>query len=88
MGILLVMVCIFIAAFPTPGYVGSFHLGVSVALHHIIGENEVVALSFGMVLWALNSSVVVLIGFYYILTENLSSSELKNIKKKSEKKIN
>lgn len=86
-GILLVMVCIFIAAFPTPGFVGSFHLGVSVALHHIMGENEVVALSYGMVLWALNMGVVVSIGIYYILTDHLSPSELTELSEQSEKEM-
>jgi glycosyltransferase 2 family protein len=85
-GILLVMVCIFIAAFPTPGFVGSFHLGVSVALHHIMGENEVVALSFGMVIWALNMAIVLLIGVYYILTDHLSPSQLTEMGEQSEKK--
>jgi uncharacterized protein (TIRG00374 family) len=86
-GILLVMVCIFIAAFPTPGFVGSFHLGVSVALHHIMGENEVVALSYGMVVWALNMAVVVLIGIYYILTDHLSPSQLTKMGEQSEKEM-
>jgi len=86
-GILLVMVCIFIAAFPTPGFVGSFHLGVSVALHHIMGENEVVALSFGMVAWALNMAIVILIGVYYILTDHLSPSQLTEMGEQSEKEL-
>ncbi len=86
-GILLVMVCIFIAAFPTPGFVGSFHLGVSVALHHIMGENEVVALSYGMVLWALNMGIVSAIGIYYILTDHLSPSQLTEISEQSEKEM-
>jgi glycosyltransferase 2 family protein len=86
-GILLVMVCIFIAAFPTPGFVGSFHLGVSVALHHIMGEDEVVALSYGMVVWALNMAVVVLIGIYYILTDHLSPGQLTKLSEQSEKEM-
>ncbi len=86
-GILLVMVCIFIAAFPTPGFVGSFHLGVSVALHHIMGENEVVALSYGMVLWGLNMCIVVLTGVYYVLTDHLSPSQLTEMSEQSEKEM-
>ncbi len=86
-GILLVMVCIFIAVLPTPGFVGSFQMGVSVALFTIMGEAEEVALTYGMVVWGLNMIVVVLCGLYFIITDHISTSQLKNISAESEKEI-
>jgi len=76
---LVVMICIFIATLPTPGFVGSFHAAVLIALHDILNESEVAAVSFGMTSWALNVGLVVLAGLYFILRDHLSVKQLVDV---------
>ena len=52
------MVSIFIVILPTPAYLGSFNAGIFVVLHEIFGESEIIAASFGLVAWTLNTLVV------------------------------
>lgn len=80
---LLVMICIFISAFPTPGFVGSFHAGVLIALHEIMHEAEITAVSLGMIAWALNMGIIVLGGVYFLLHEHLSVKELTHVKEEA-----
>ena len=74
--ILTVMVCILITALPTPAFLGSYNAGVLIALHEIMGEAEVTAVSFGMIVWAVSFLVVFAGGFYFILSETMSVSSL------------
>ncbi|MEC7640850.1 MAG: lysylphosphatidylglycerol synthase transmembrane domain-containing protein [Nitrospinota bacterium] len=77
--VLIVMICLFIATIPTPGFVGSFHAGILIALHEIMHESEVAAVSFGMVCWALNVGIVVFAGVCFILSDHLSVKQLAEI---------
>jgi len=76
---LVVVICIFIATLPTPGFVGSFHAGVLIALHEIMHESEIAAVSFGMMAWALNVGLVVIAGLYFILRDHLSVKQLVDV---------
>jgi hypothetical protein len=82
--ILTVMVCIFITVLPTPAFLGSYNAGVLIALHKIMGEAEVTAVSFGMVVWASSFLVVFAGGFYFILSDHISLSSLMNAEVKAE----
>jgi glycosyltransferase 2 family protein len=70
--ILTVMIVVFTTILPTPGFLGSFNAGVYVALHHIMGESEVLAANFGLVAWALNFLVILISGFYFIVKYHFS----------------
>ena len=74
--ILTVMVCILITALPTPAFLGSYNAGVLIALHEIMGEAELTAVSFGMLVWAVSFLVVFAGGFYFILSDQMSVSSL------------
>ena len=74
--ILTVMVCILITALPTPAFLGSYNAGVLIALHEIMGEAEVTAVSFGMLVWAVSFLVIFAGGFYFILSDHMSISSL------------
>ncbi|MCH8208646.1 MAG: flippase-like domain-containing protein [Nitrospinae bacterium] len=74
--LLVVMVCILITILPTPAFLGSFNAGVLIALHHILHESEVAAVSFGMVAWAMNFLVIFLGGFYFIMRDRISFRQL------------
>tara|TARA_B100000686_G_C16752480_1_gene953396 strand:+ start:1098 stop:2129 length:1032 start_codon:yes stop_codon:yes gene_type:complete len=79
--LLIVMICIFISVFPTPGFLGSFHAGVLVALHNILGESEIMIVNFGMVAWGFNMLIIVIGGLYFVLHEHLSVKELVGVQK-------
>lgn len=74
--VLTVMIVVFTTVFPSPGFLGSFNAGVYVALHHLLGESEVLSANFGWVAWGLNFIVILVSGFYFILKDQLS---LRNI---------
>ena len=74
--VLTVMVSIVVNALPTPAFFGSFNLAVMVALHGIMGESEVVAVSFGMVAWAIKFLVPFVLAVYFILHDYLSVKKL------------
>lgn len=74
--LLTVMTCILITVLPTPAFLGSFNAGVLIALHQVMGEAEVSAVSFGFVAWGLNFAVVILGGLYFILHDHISVSKL------------
>jgi hypothetical protein len=70
------MVCIFITLLPTPAFLGSFQAGIMVALHEILHEPEITVASLGMVSWALNFSVILIMGVYCLLHDHLSVGNL------------
>lgn len=74
--ILTVIVCIFITVLPTPAFLGSMNAGVLIALHEIMGESEIAAVSFGFAAWAANFFVIFAAGLYFILHEHLSVKQL------------
>ena len=74
--ILTVMVCILITVLPTPAFLGSYNAGVLIALHEIMGEAEVTAVSFGIVVWAASFMVIVVGGFYFIFSDHISMASL------------
>jgi glycosyltransferase 2 family protein len=74
--ILTVMVCILITVLPTPAFLGSYNAGVLIALHKIMGEAEVTAVSFSMVVWAASFLVIFTGGFYFILRDHMSVRSL------------
>ena len=82
--ILTVMVCILITALPTPAFLGSYNAGVLIALHEIMGETEVTAVSFGMLVWAVSFLVVFAGGSYFILSDQMSVSSLIKAGKEAE----
>ncbi len=74
--ILTVMVSILITVLPTPAFLGSYNAGVLIALHEIMGEAEVTAVSFGMVVWAASFLVVFGGGLYFIFSDHMSVQSL------------
>lgn len=79
--ILMVVVAIFVVVLPTPAFLGSFNAGVVVALHEMMGEAELAAVSFGMVSWALNFLVIFLSALYFIFHDHLSTAQLMRLGK-------
>jgi len=74
--ILTVLVSIFIVVLPTPAWLGSFNAAILIGLHDIMKVPELTAVSFGMVVWAVNFGVILLCGFYFILHDHLSVKTL------------
>ena len=70
------MVCILITVLTTPAFLGSYNAGVLIALHEIMGEAEVTAVSFGMVVWATSFIVIFAGGFYFIFSDHISVASL------------
>ncbi len=74
--IVTVLVCIFIVALPTPAFLGSFNAAILIGLHDIMLEPELAAVSFGMVVWAVNFGVILLGGLYFVFHDHLSVKTL------------
>jgi hypothetical protein len=85
--IVTVMVCIFITALPTPAFLGSYNAGVLIALHEIMGEAEITAVSLGMVVWAASFIVVFVGGFYFILSDHMSVKSLMKAEEEAESEL-
>jgi hypothetical protein len=67
---------IFISLFPTPAFLGSFHLACVVALHEIFGIPEAIAASYGIIAWLVAMGFIIAAGLFFILKDNISFSEL------------
>ncbi len=67
---------IFISLFPTPAFLGSFHLACVVALHEVFGISEAIAASFGIIAWLVAMGFIIIVGLIFILKDNISISEL------------
>jgi len=74
--ILTVLVSILIVVLPTPAFLGSFNAAILIGLHDIMKVPELTAVSFGMVVWAVNFGVILLGGLYFILHDHLSVKTL------------
>jgi uncharacterized protein (TIRG00374 family) len=82
--ILCLTVAVFITVAPTPGFLGSYHLGCVAALHGIFGIQKAVALSYGIVAWIVAMGVTVLIGAGFALKEHISLGEVSERKEQIE----
>lgn len=85
--LLTVMVCVLITLLPTPGFLGSFNAGVLIALHEIMGEAEVTAVSFGMVSWAASFIVLIAGGVFFVLKDHMSVQSLIEAEEEAETKL-
>ena len=79
MVVVTVLVCVFIVVLPTPAFLGSFNMAILVGLHDIMQEQEVTAVSFGMVVWAVNFGILILVGLYFVLHDHLSVKTLVSV---------
>ncbi len=70
--VLCLTVAIFITIAPTPGFLGSYHLGCVTALHGIFGVQKAVALSYGIVAWFVVIGFTVFVGAIFAVKENIS----------------
>lgn len=73
--ILCVTVAVFITLLPTPGFLGSYHLGCIAALYGIFGIQKAVALSYGIVAWLVGMGCTVIIGLIFAVKDHVSLSE-------------
>jgi uncharacterized protein (TIRG00374 family) len=82
--VLCLTVAIFITVAPTPGFLGSYHLGCVTALHGIFGIQKAVALSYGIVAWLVMMGSTVAIGAVFAIKENISIGTIATDAKTSE----
>ncbi len=75
--VVFVIICIFIAVFPTPGFIGSFQAACMVGLHDIFGVPEATAASFGIVTWAFSMGITAIGGIFFIIKDNISLKEIR-----------
>ena len=85
--ILTVLVSILIVLLPTPAFLGSFNAAILIGLHDIMKVPELTAVSFGMVVWAVNFGVILIGGFYFILHDHLSVKTLVQVEEEGESAI-
>tara|TARA_B100000315_G_scaffold215253_1_gene214461 strand:+ start:13063 stop:14079 length:1017 start_codon:yes stop_codon:yes gene_type:complete len=74
--VVFVVICIFIAVFPTPGFIGSFQAACMVGLHDIFGVPEATAASFGIVTWAFSMGIAAIGGVFFIIKDNISMKDI------------
>lgn len=74
--VLCLTVAVFITIAPTPGFLGSYHLGCVAALHGIFGIQKAVALSYGIVAWLVAMGTTVFIGAIFAVKENISFGDI------------
>ncbi len=77
-------IAIFITIFPTPGFLGSFHLACVAALHGVFGIDKATALSFGIVAWIVSLGFVVAVGAIFAMREHVSFGEISASKEKEQ----
>ena len=81
------MVCVLVTILPTPGFLASFNAGVLIALHEIMGEDELIAVSFGMVTWAASFFILIAGGLFFIFKDHMSVQSLINVEEKAEPEL-
>ncbi len=67
---------IFISLFPTPAFLGSFHLACVVALHEIFGIPEAIAASYGIIAWLVAMGFIIVVGSIFVIKDNISFTEI------------
>jgi uncharacterized protein (TIRG00374 family) len=82
--VLCLTVAIFITVAPTPGFLGSYHLGCVTALHGIFGIQKAVALSYGIVAWLVMMGSTVALGAVFAIKENISIGSISSAEKPAE----
>jgi uncharacterized protein (TIRG00374 family) len=81
--LLCLVVDIFVAIFPTPGFLGSFHAACVAALHGVFNTSKAVALSYGIVAWLVLMGFTVLVGAFFALKDHISISALQSCNKEA-----
>jgi len=79
-----VIVTILITVAPTPGFLGSYNAGILIALHEIMGESEIKAISLGMAGWVSYIIVTLIGGLYFTFREHMSVKTLMQAEKEGE----
>jgi len=74
--VLCLTVAIFIALFPTPGFLGAFQAACVIALHEVFMIPKAIAASFGIVAWITMMGTTVLVGIFFVLKDNISFKQL------------
>lgn len=74
--VLCLTIDIFVALFPTPGFIGSFHAACIAALHGVFGVPKAVALSYGVVAWLVLMGFTIVVGVVFAIHDNISLGEL------------
>jgi len=82
--ILCLTVAIFITVAPTPGFLGSYHLGCVTALHGIFGIDKATALSYGIIAWLVAMGTTVVIGALFAIKENISFGDISTVSTREE----
>lgn len=73
--LLILIIDIFVALFPTPGFLGSFHAACVATLHGIFGISKAVALSYGIVAWLVLMGFTIVAGTIFVIIDNVHLSE-------------
>ncbi len=77
--VLVVIICIFIAILPTPGFIGSYHSACVVGLHEIYKVSEPVAAGFGIVAWFTNMGIIIALGLFFIVKDHITLKEMQSV---------
>ncbi len=73
--ILNLTVDIFVALFPTPGFLGAFQAACVVALYEIFKIPKAIAASYGIVAWLTTMGFVIVFGTIFVIRDNISFAE-------------
>ena len=79
--LLILIIDIFIALFPTPGFLGSFHAACVATLHGIFGISKAVALSYGIVAWLVLMGFTIVGGTIFVIIDNIHLRDISSKKK-------
>ena len=64
-----------------PGFVGTFHFGVQLALQKFYGASPAVAVSYACVVWICGMVVNIIPGLYYFNKFNLEMSKITKLER-------
>ena len=81
--LLILIIDIFVALFPTPGFLGSFHAACVATLHGIFGISKAVALSYGIVAWLVLMGFTIVAGTIFVIIDNVGLSDISSKKEPS-----
>lgn len=74
--ILCLTISIFVALFPTPGFLGAYQAAYVICLHEIFGVSKAVAASIGIIGWICSFGTIIIVGSFFIIKENISIVKL------------
>jgi len=63
---------IFVALFPTPGYLGAFQTAYVIVLHEIFEIPKAVATSFGIIAWLASFGPIIVAGAFFVIKDNIA----------------